>query len=253
VSLAIDLSGRRALVTGASSGIGAAVCRAIVERGGAVAMLARRRQLLDELARDLGDRAVAVPVDVTDVDELPRAVERAARELGGLDATVAAAGQSMFGSIVSGTPQRWRELLDLNLIGALSTVRWAVEHFPRTGRRDVVVVGSSIVHTPLTGAGIYRASKSGLQAAVETMRFELAPAGINVGLVTPGFFDTDTTGGSGTVYDGEMPPVDIPLFADGGAPAPPALLGETIAFMLGLPDGVAINELVVRPTRQLNP
>jgi NADP-dependent 3-hydroxy acid dehydrogenase YdfG len=253
MSLAIDLSGRRIVVTGASSGIGAAVCRAIVERGGSVAMLARRRDLLDGLARDLGDRAVAVPSDVTDLDELRAAIDRAARELGGLDGVVTAAGQSMFGSIVSGTPQRWRELLDLNLVGALSTIRWAVEHFPPSGRRDIVVVGSSIVITPVTGAGVYRASKSGLHAAVDTMRLELAPAGINVGEVTPGFFDTDTTGGSGTVYDGDVPPVDIPLFAEGGAPAPPELLADAIVFMLGLPDGVCINELVMRPTRQLNP
>ena len=77
--------------------------------------------------------------------------------------------------------------------------------------------------------------------------------GINVGHVMPGFFATETAGGSGTVFDGEMPPLDIPLFAEGGAPADPAVLGETVAYMLGLPDGVCINEIVVRPTTQLNP
>ena len=99
MALDVDLSDRRVLVTGASSGIGAEVCRAVVERGGAVAMLARRKVVLDELGGDLGNRAVGVPVDVTDLDELPAAVARAARELGGLDAVVAAAGQSMFGSV----------------------------------------------------------------------------------------------------------------------------------------------------------
>ena len=69
----------------------------------------------------------------------------------------------------------------------------------------------------------------------------------------PGFFDTVSAGGTGTVFDGEMPPVDIPLFVPGGEPAPAAVLGDTVAFMLNQPDGVCINELVIRPTLQLNP
>lgn len=249
----VDLTGRRVLVSGASSGIGAEICRAVVGCGGSVAMLARREPLLRELERELGPRARGVVADVTDLDALERAIAGAAEHLGGLDAVVAAAGQSMTGSIATGTPQRWRELVDLNLMGPLATVRFALEHFVATGRRDVVLVGSSIALTPFTGTGIYSASKRGLRAAFDVLRLELAPMGINVGHVMPGFFATETAGGSGTVFDGEMPPLDVPLFTEGGGPADPAVLGETVAYMLGLPEGVCINELVMRPTTQLNP
>jgi NADP-dependent 3-hydroxy acid dehydrogenase YdfG len=253
VGIEVDLEGRRVLVTGASSGIGAEVCRAVVGAGGSVAMFARRAPMLRALEEELGRRAIGIPVDVTDLDALPVAVDQAATQLGAIDAVVAAAGQSMTGSIATGTPERWRELIDLNLTAPLATVRCAIPHFPGSGRRDVVLIGSSIALTPFTGTGIYSASKRGLQAAFDVLRLELAPLGINVGHVLPGFFATETAGGSGTVFDGEMPPLEIPLFAGDGGPAHPAILGQTVAYMLGLPEGVCINELVMRPTAQLNP
>jgi NADP-dependent 3-hydroxy acid dehydrogenase YdfG len=248
-----DLEGRRVLVTGASSGIGAAVSRSIIAAGGSVAMLARRIERLDALCADLGERAQAVRGDVTDLEDLTAALDDAARLLGGLDGVVAAAGKSMTGTIATGTPKRWRELLDLNLIGPLATVRAALKHFPPDGRRDVVLVGSVGAITAVPGVAIYAASKRGLRAACESLRLELAEAGINVGLVMPGMFDTEGLTLDGLVMDGDVPRYDLPYFVPGTGPAAPEPLADTIAFMLGLPDGVAINELVVRPTGQLNP
>jgi NADP-dependent 3-hydroxy acid dehydrogenase YdfG len=249
----VDLTGRRVVVSGASSGIGAEISRAVVASGGSVAMFARREGRLRDLEQELGPRAVGIPVDVTDLEALSVAVDGAADRLGAVDAIVAAAGQSMTGSITTGTPQRWRELIELNLTAPLALVRFASSHFPAAGRRDVVLIGSSIALTPFSGTGIYSASKRGLRAAFDVLRLELAPQGINVSHVMPGFFATEAAGGSGTVFDGEMPPLDIPLFTEGGGPAHPAVLGETVAYMLGMPDGVCINEIVVRPTTQLNP
>src|SRR4029077_10780518 len=107
------------------------------------------------------------------------------------DGIVAVAGKSMTGTITTGTPQRWRELLDLNLIGPLATVRFASGHFPPNGRRDIVLVGSVGAVTPVPGVAIYGASKRGLRAAFDSLRLELAPSGINVGLVMPGMFETE--------------------------------------------------------------
>ena len=249
----IDLTGRRILVTGASSGIGAATSRAIVAAGGSVAMLARRKERLDELREELGERSVAIRGDVTELEGLQTAIDEAARSLGALDGIVAVAGKTMYGSITTGTPEKWRELLDLNLVGPLATVRYAIEHFPTTGRRDVVFVGSTGAITPIAGVGIYGASKRGLRAACDTLRLELAPAGINVGLVMPGMFETEGLTLEGLVVDGETPAYDLPMFVDGAGPASPEPLADTIAFMLGLPADVSINEIVVRPTGQLNP
>ena len=248
-----DLNGRRVLVTGASSGIGAATCRAVVAHGGAVAMVARRKERLEELAEELGDGALAVAADVTDLDGLRRGIDAAARELGGLDGVVAVAGQMMTGEMASGNPQRWRELIDLNLIGPLATIRYVIGHFPATGRRDVVLVGSTGALTPMPGVGIYAASKRGLEAAFDSLRLELAHAGVNVSLVRPGMFDTEGLTLEGIIIDGDVPATAIPYFVDGGVPAQAGPLADCIAYIMGLPDGICVNELVVRPTGQLNP
>jgi NADP-dependent 3-hydroxy acid dehydrogenase YdfG len=251
--MGIDLGGRRVLVTGASSGIGAEVCRAIVRSGGSVAMMARRKERLDALHHELGDQAVPIPCDVTDIDALEVAVADAARALGGLDGVVTAAGKMMVGSVTTGTPQLWRELFELNLLAPLSTVRFAVDHFATGVRRDVVLVGSAGAVTPLPGTAIYSASKRGLQAAFDTMRLELATDGINVSHIMPGMFETEGLTLDGLVIDGEVPQNDYPFFAGDATPADPTVLAEIIAFVMSLPDGVCINELVARPTSQYNP
>jgi len=253
MGVSVDLGGRRVLVTGASSGIGAAVCRSIVGCGGSVAMVARRKERLDDLASELGERAVSVPGDVTDLDALDAVVAEAARRLGGLDGLVAVAGRAMVGGITSGTPERWRELFDLNLLAPLATVRYTVTHFPATGRRDVVFVGSTAALTPMPGVAIYGASKSGLRAAFDSVRLELAPLGVGTSLVMPGMFETEGLTLEGLEIDGDIPANDFPVLAPGAGPADPALLGDAIAFMLGLPDGVCISEMVARPTGQLTP
>jgi NADP-dependent 3-hydroxy acid dehydrogenase YdfG len=159
----------------------------------------------------------------------------------------------MTGEMASGNPQRWRELIDLNLIGPLATIRYAIGHFPATGRRDVVLVGSTGALTPMPGVGIYAASKRGLDAAFDSLRLELAHAGVNVSLVRPGMFDTEGLTLEGIIIDGDVPATDIPYFVDGGVPAQAGPLADCIAYIMGLPDGVCVNELVVRPTGQLNP
>jgi NADP-dependent 3-hydroxy acid dehydrogenase YdfG len=253
MAVTVDLTGRRVLVTGASSGIGATTCRAIVGCGGSVAMLARREERLDELAEELGERAVGVRADVTDTEGLADAIETAARALGGLDGVVAVAGRSMVGTITTGSPEQWRELVDLNLIGPLATVRYAVDHYPTSGRRDVVIVGSTGAITPMPGVGIYSATKRGLRAAFDALRLELAAAGINVSLMMPGMFETEGLTLDRIIIDGDIPDADTPMFAGDSGPAPPDVLGDTIAYMIGLPEGVCINEVVARPTGQLNP
>jgi NADP-dependent 3-hydroxy acid dehydrogenase YdfG len=242
------------LITGASSGIGAAAARSIVMAGGRVALLGRRKERLAELCDELGAAAVAVPVDVTDLEALERAVNDAHGQLGGLDAVVASAGRTMFGAVTAGSPTLWREVFELNLLAPLATVRYAVPLFAAEGRRDVVLIGSAAGLLSQPGVAIYSASKRGLQAAYESLRLELAPQGINASILFPGFFETEMLSAEGITFDGDVVPVnDFPLFAPGGGPQDPAVLGETIVFVLGLPEGVAINELAIRPTSHLTP
>jgi len=216
-------------------------------------MLARRKERLDELSEELGDRVVGIAADVTDLEGLEVRIDEAARRLGGLDGVIAVAGRMMTGTLTTGTPQLWRELVDLNLIGPLATVRYATAHFSGSGRLDVVLVGSTGAVTPMPGVGIYAASKRGLEAAFDSLRLELAPAGVNVSLVMPGMFETEGLTLEGVVIDGDVPPMDMPMFVEGGVPAPAASLADCIAYIIGLPEGICVHEMVVRPTGQLNP
>jgi NADP-dependent 3-hydroxy acid dehydrogenase YdfG len=246
------LTGRRVVVTGASSGLGEAIGRAIVEAGGRIAMLARGKDRLDALAGDLGPNATAIACDVTDLARVDEAIAEAARTLDGIDAVITVAGRAMVGTVATGNAERWRQLMELNLLGPLATVRAAVAHLDGSGRRDILLIGSAAALTPAAGLAVYSATKRGLRAAFDALRLELAPDGINVSHVMPGIFDTEGLM-MPEVVDGEVPPFDAPMFADGSGPAAPKDLAHVVVMMLGLPDGVCINEAVVRPTGQLIP
>lgn len=216
-------------------------------------MLARREDRLAQLSAELGEKTVGIPCDVTDLHVLDDAVARAAEALGGLDAIVTVAGRGMVGTLASGEPAMWRELLDLNLIAPLATVRYGVRHFASESRRDVVLIGSTGAITPAACLGMYAASERGLRAAFDTLRLELALDGINVSLVMPGVFDTEGLL-TATAINGEVNEGAMPSFAAGvTTPPKPDAVADTIAFMLGLPEGLCTNELVLRPTAQLRP
>jgi NADP-dependent 3-hydroxy acid dehydrogenase YdfG len=183
------LEGRRVLVTGASSGIGAAVARAAADAGARVALLARRTEVLTDLAAELD--GVALTADVTDLGAVTEAVDRAADELGGLDAVVTAAGLVRPGGIRDADPEDWRTMLEVNVLGTLHAVRAAVPYLERADHADVVTLSSMTGRRLATAElGVYAATKAGVHALSEGLRRELAGDGIRVTVVAPGLVDT---------------------------------------------------------------
>ena len=195
---ASPLEGRRVLVTGASSGIGAAVARTLTGAGARVALVARRADELERLAAELGeDAAVAVPADLTDDDAATAAVHAASRRLGGLDALVNAAGVMHAGPVVDSpateatTPEQWRRMFALNVVALLVVTRAAAEHL-RAGTAPAVVNVSSMSgrRVPTAAGAVYAATKHAVHAASDGLRMELAPEGVRVTTVAPGFVRT---------------------------------------------------------------
>lgn len=182
-------------LTGASSGLGEGMARAFARRGRALALAARRKDRLDELAVEL--RRAGAPnvtthrLDVTDYDSVPGVLAEAAGAHGGIDVVVANSGIAKAGAAGRGGFAAARSVIETNLIGAMATVDAAVELFRRQGRGHVVAITSVAAVRGLPGQGAYSASKAGLARYLEAVRADVAGTPIRVTDLAPGFIDTE--------------------------------------------------------------
>jgi len=174
MSVALDLSARRILVVGASSGVGRAVAEVAARAGAKVALAARRGERLDAviaaLARE-GHTSHAFACDVTDEAACRSAVARAIERLGGLDSLVYASGLSPLCLLAEARQSDWRAVLDVNLIGASVVTAAALDALRESGGR-AVYIGSYSERQTLPGIGLYSVSKSALAALIEAWRME---------------------------------------------------------------------------------
>lgn len=186
-----ELDGRRVLVTGGTSGIGEATARAVLAEGASVALVARSADAVMDLADRLGERAHGVPCDVTDPESIGRAVQAAVDALGGIDVVVCSAGVFRPGGIESTTPADWRAMFEVNVLGVLNTVSAALEALREADRADVVILSSmSGRRRPSVELGFYSASKFAVHVLSDSLHEELAPLGVRVSIVSPGFVNT---------------------------------------------------------------
>ncbi len=187
---------RTVLVTGASSGIGRAVALELASRGSHVAVAARRKDELDELAHTIeerGGRALVLPVDVSDPNAAMEAVRRADRDLGALEMVIANAGVGFFGHASTMGWDDVARVIDVNIRGAMATIHAAIPIFLAHQGGHIVGVTSLAGRRGLPHAGPYSASKAALSTFLETCRIDLAIANIRVTDVQPGFVDTPMT------------------------------------------------------------
>ena len=183
------LWGRRILVTGATSGIGQATAEAVVDAGGRVALMARSSDRVAELAEQFG--GVAAPGDVTDPLSTAHSVDLAVSGLGGLDGVVCSAGVVRPGGLDATGPDDWRAMFEVNVLGVLHTVKAALPHLRAAERADVVNLSSMSGRRRASVAmGLYAASKFAVHVVSDNLREELAPDGVRVTIVSPGYVRT---------------------------------------------------------------
>jgi short-subunit dehydrogenase len=186
-------AGQVVFITGASSGIGAALAREFARNGADLALAARRTDRLEVLATELrgpGRRVLALPCDVTRDRDVKRAVAATVSELGRIDVVVANAGFGVVGSLERLTLEDYRRQFETNVFGVLRTVFAGLSEL-RRNRGRLVIVGSVSGHVALPGSSPYSMSKFAVRALAEALDFELRPAGVSVTLVSPGFVDTE--------------------------------------------------------------
>jgi NADP-dependent 3-hydroxy acid dehydrogenase YdfG len=192
------LQGRKALITGGTSGIGAATARALVRAGVDVAVTGRRTDRLEQLVSELGaangGRAIAFELDVTDERSVHDVVDDAASALDGLDLLINNAGVMLVGPFGSGDGEQWRSMLATNVLGTLYVTQAALPHLQASaGIADVVNMSSVAGRVAYAGSAVYNATKFAVNGFSEALRQELTGTGVRVTVIEPGMVDTELT------------------------------------------------------------
>lgn len=235
---------RVAVITGASSGIGEATARALHAAGHIVVLLARRADRINTIATELGDRAIAIPADVTDRDSITAAAERVLAELGGADILINNAGIMLLGPFSAEQRDDYRQMIEVNLMGAVTTAEVFLPQLRAADAGDIINISSVAGRTARAGNGVYAATKWGINGWSESLRQELLPQ-IRVTLIEPGVVDTELP--HHTTH-GQTKTVINDLYAKATVTADD--IAEVIAFTLARPRHLAINEILLRPADQ---
>ncbi len=248
------LEGSVALVTGASSGIGAATARALAAAGAAVSLAARRADRLAELAREIesaGGKALVHETDVTDHEQATEAVEATVRELGGLDILVNNAGVMLLGQIENAPIEEWERMVHVNLLGLMYTAHAALPHLleaASSGRRkvaDMINISSVAGRVARSGSGVYNLTKFGVGAFSESLRQEVTRRHVRVALVEPGAVDTElTTHLRPEIREQSKKRFENMEILEAGD------IAEAITYIVTRPRRMAVNEMLIRPTEQ---
>jgi NADP-dependent 3-hydroxy acid dehydrogenase YdfG len=236
-------TGQVAVITGASSGIGAATARALAGDGSNLALLGRRLDRIEALAVELGDSAIAIAADVTDRDSLVTAANRVQAELGGADVLINNAGVMLLAPFSSEQRHELRQMVEVNLLGAMTATEVFLDQL-RNGGGDLINISSVAGRTARAGNSGYAATKWGMNGWSEALRQELQPD-IRVTVIEPGAVATELTNhitdpaakqGAEQLYQ------QLAITAEDVA--------EVIAFAVTRPRRMTLNEILLRPTAQ---
>jgi NADP-dependent 3-hydroxy acid dehydrogenase YdfG len=219
------------VITGASTGIGAATARRAVEFGHRVVLAARSEDKLTALAEELGDGAVAVRCDVTSWDDQQQLVATTLERFGRMDVFFANAGFGAKRGFLEETVEHWRAMIDTNVLGAALSIRAALGHF-REQNAGHMLLTSSVAGRRVLPGSLYSATKWAVTAMGEALRQEVAETDIKVTLIEPGMVSTP-------FFDN---PVTDALEADD--------IARAVMFALTQPPHVDVNEVLVRPIHQ---
>jgi NADP-dependent 3-hydroxy acid dehydrogenase YdfG len=249
-----DLTGSVALVTGASSGIGAATAQVLAAQGARVAVAARRADRLEELRtriEDAGGTALVIEADVTDRTQADGCVQRTVDELGQLDVVVNNAGVMLLGPAEQAPIEEWEQMVHLNVMGLLYVAKAALPHLLTSaqgerGVADLVNISSVAGRVARSGSAVYNGTKHAVGAFSEALRQEVTGRGVRVSLVEPGAVDTELSSHNRPEVLGA-----IAKRFEGVRRLAADDIADAIRYIVTRPAHMAVNEVLVRPTDQV--
>jgi ribitol 2-dehydrogenase len=237
-----SLSGKVAVVTGSSSGIGLATARALANMGALLVISARSMKKLEEAAQDFGNVATAVTADVTSTQDVDRLLDTAVELHGRIDVLIANAGVYTGGDVATADLRELLRLIDTNVGGVVRAIHAALQHMIPAGAGDIVVTSSVSGHQAIHWEPVYSASKHAVQALSHGLRRQLTGTGVRIGAIAPGVVLNDLW----QVTDADAVAAGVAA----GTGLTSEDVADAIVYMLTRPRHINIRDLVILPTNQ---
>jgi len=234
-----SISGKIAIVTGGTRGIGLAIAKQLLREGAAVAICGRSKESVDravEGLRPLG-KIAGFAADVTQVKQVGRFFDAVDREFGGLDILVNNAGEGVFRKVGEMTPEEWHRNIDLNLNGAFYCAREALARFAKRGGGFIVNISSLAGKNPFSGGAAYNASKFGLNGFTEALMLDHRYDNVRVSSIMPGSVDTEFGGDAAK------------RSSDAGWMIAPEDVAEVVTLVLRIPTRTMVSRVEMRPSK----
>jgi NADP-dependent 3-hydroxy acid dehydrogenase YdfG len=244
----MGVEGKVVVITGASSGLGEAAARLLADEGATVVLGARREDRIRALAEELtrrGDKALAIPTDVSRREQVQRLVDGAVEAYGRIDVLINNAGLMPLSPLDRLKVDEWDRMIDVNLKGVLYGIAAALPHMQRRKSGHIINVSSVAGHKVRAGGSVYAATKHAVRALSEGLRQEVKPYNIRTTVISPGVVSSELPNAA------SEPDVAANLqkmYQELGIPADS--FARAVMFAMSQPDDVDVNEILFRPTRQ---
>ena len=240
-----DLKGKTAVITGASSGIGEAAAKLLAAEGVRVALVARRRDRVEQLAKDIGSDAIALPADVADAGEVTKLFATVKETFGGLDLLFNNAGVGYNGPFETSDPAQWKLQVDANLYGVLNCTHAAIPLLRGRPGAMISIVSSVGGRHGIAGWSVYNATKFAVIGFHDALRKELGGDGIRVSVIEPGAVFTE--------WGHNVPPEKMHERRTGLDALQSEDIGRALVYAFAQPANVNVQEMLVMPTKQVSP
>jgi NADP-dependent 3-hydroxy acid dehydrogenase YdfG len=243
-----NIEGKVVVITGASSGMGAAAARHLSAQGATVVLGARRIERLQALAGEItvtGGKALAVETDVTDRGQVHRLVDAAVETYGRIDVLVNNAGIMPLSPLERLKVEEWGRMIDVNLKGVLYGIAAALPHMMAQKSGHIINLSSVAGHKVFAGSAVYSATKFGVRALSEGLRMEVKPYNIRTTIICPGAVKTELLD---HITEADVQKANQDYVGQVGVPADS--FARVVAFVISQPEELDVNEIVFRPTSQ---